>query len=88
MADYYQNLAYELMCGKDDLYEQQDRLIAEYKATGRNSEIESAIKELHRNYRATTPKLPKDLCYLEGKYRDQYLHDMKIVKSSHILTVL
>jgi len=22
--------------------------------------------------------LPKDLCYLEGKYRDMYLHDMKI----------
>lgn len=78
VADYYQNLAYELMCGKDDLYDRQEKLIAGYKAAGRKSEIESAIKELHRNFRAVTPKLPKDLCYLEGKYREQYLHDMRI----------
>lgn len=78
VADYYQNLAYELMCGKDDLYERQDKLIEEYKAAGRKSEIEGAIKELHKNFRATTPKLPKDLCYLEGKYREDYLHDMRI----------
>lgn len=78
MADYYQNLAYELMCGKDDLYDRQEKLIAGYKAAGRKSEIESAIKELHRNFRAVTPKLPKDLCYLEGKYHEQYLHDMRI----------
>ena len=78
MADYYQNLAYELMCGKDDLYDRQEKLIADYKAAGRKSEIESAIKELRRNFRAVTPKLPKDLCYLEGKYREQYLHDMRI----------
>ena len=78
VADYYQNLAYELMCGKDDLYERQDKLIEEYKAAGRKSEIESAIKELRLNFRAVTPKLPKDLCYLEGKYREQYLHDMRI----------
>lgn len=78
VADYYQNLAYELMCGKDDLYDRQEKLIADYKATGRKSEIESAIKELRRNFRAVTPKLPKDLCYLEGKYREQYLHDMRI----------
>ena len=78
VADYYQNLAYELMCGKDDLYERQDKLIEEYKAAGRKSEIEGAIQELHKNFRATTPKLPKDLCYLEGKYREDYLHDMRI----------
>lgn len=78
VADYYQNLAYELMCGKDDLYERQDTLIEEYKAAGRKSEIEAALKELRDNFRATTPKLPKDLCYLEGKYREQYLHDMRI----------
>lgn len=29
--------------------------------------------ELNNNAR-----LPKELCYLEGKYREQYLHDMKI----------
>jgi RNA-splicing ligase RtcB len=78
VAEYYQNLAYELMCGKDDLYERQDKLIAEYKAARRKSEIQDAIKELHRNFKATNPKIPKDLCYLEGKYREDYLHDMRI----------
>lgn len=78
VADYYQNLAFELMSGKDKLYEEQDRLIAEYKASGRKSEIQSAIAELHRNFKAVNPKIPKDLCYLEGKYRDDYLHDMRI----------
>ena len=76
VADYYQNLAYELMCGKDDLYDRQEKLIADYKAAGRKSEIESAIKELRRNFRAVTPKLPKDLCYLEGKYREQYVRSL------------
>lgn len=78
VADYYQNLAFELMSGKDKLYEEQDRLIKEYKAAGRKSEIQSAIAELHRNFKAVNPKVPKDLCYLEGKYREDYLHDMRI----------
>ena len=78
VADYYQKLAFELMSGKDRLYEEQDRLIAEYKASGRKSEIQSAIAELYRNFKAVNPKIPKDLCYLEGKYRDDYLHDMRI----------
>lgn len=78
VADYYQNLAFELMSGKDKLYEEQDRLIKEYKSAGRKSEIQSAIAELHRNFKAVNPKIPKDLCYLEGKYREDYLHDMRI----------
>lgn len=78
VADYYQNLAFELMSGRDKLYEEQDRLIKEYKAAGRKSEIQSAIAELHRNFKAVNPKIPKDLCYLEGKYREDYLHDMRI----------
>lgn len=78
VADYYQNLAFELMSGKDKLYEEQDRLIKEYKAAGRKSEIKNAIAELHRNFNAVNPNIPKDLCYLDGKYREDYLHDMRI----------
>lgn len=29
--------------------------------------------------------MPKDLCYLEGKYREDYLHDMKICQEYAIL---
>lgn len=78
VADYYQNLAIELMQGKDELYAKQERLIAEYKATGRRKEIQAAIKELHRTFQPNKLGIPKELCYLEGEYREKYLHDMKI----------
>ena len=78
VAEYYQKLAVELMEGKDDLYAKQEQLIADYKAQGRRKEIEAAIKELHQNFKAKHLNIPKDLCYLTGKYREQYLHDMNI----------
>lgn len=78
VAEYYQNLAVEIMSGKDKLYEMQEALIAEYKAAGRRSEIQKAIKELHRKFNPNPLGIPKDLCYLTGKYREMYLHDMAI----------
>ncbi len=78
VAEYYQSLAVELMQGKDELYKKQREIIDEYKATGRRSEIESAIKELHRSFAPKILCIQKDLCYLEGEYRERYLHDMKI----------
>jgi len=78
VAEYYQNLAVEIMQGKDELYAKQEQLIAEYKAQGRRKEIQKAIKELHRKFNPNPLNIPKDLCYLTGKYREDYLHDMKI----------
>jgi len=78
VADYYQNLAIELMQGKDKLYEEQENLIEEYKRTGRRKEIQAAIKNLHKDFKAKELDIPKELCYLEGEYREKYLHDMKI----------
>lgn len=78
VAEYYQNLAVEIMQGKDKLYEMQEKLIAEYKAQGRRSEIQKAIKDLHRKFDPNPLGIPKELCYLTGKYREDYLHDMEI----------
>lgn len=78
VAEYYQNLAIEIMQGKDELYAKQEQLIAEYKAQGRRKEIQKAIKELHRKFNPNSLNIPKDLCYLTGKYREDYLHDMEI----------
>lgn len=78
VADYYQNLAVEIMQGKDELYAMQEKLIAEYKAQGRKNEIQKAIKELHRKFNPNPLGIPKELCYLTGKYREDYLHDMEI----------
>lgn len=78
VADYYQNLAIELMQGKDELYVKQEKIIEEYKTSGRRKEIQTAIKELHRTFQPNKLNIPKELCYLEGEYRNRYLHDMKI----------
>jgi RNA-splicing ligase RtcB len=66
------------MEGKEVLFAAQDALIAEYKAQGRREEIQAALKEVKKQFVAKGVDIPKDLCYLTGKYRDDYLHDMKI----------
>jgi len=68
VAEYYQGLAIEIMQGKGDLYEKQVKLIAEYKANGRKSEIQNAIKELHRKFSPNPLGIPKELCSLQ-RYR-------------------
>ena len=78
VAEHYQKLAIEIMQGKDKLFEMQEKLIADYKAKGKRKEIEKAIKELHRKFNPNPLGIPKELCYLTGKYREQYLHDMQI----------
>ena len=85
VADYYQNLAVELMQGKDELYAKQEQLIAEYKAQGRRTEIQAAIKKLHSTWRAKELNIPKPLCYLTGKYREDYLHDMRICQEFAVI---
>lgn len=85
VAEYYQSLAVELMQGKDELYKKQQEIIDTYKAEGRRTEIQSAIKELHRTFQPKLINIPKELCYLEGEYRDKYLHDMKICQEYAVI---
>ena len=85
VAEYYQKIAVDLMSGKGELFKAQEELIAEYKAQGRRTEIQDAIKELHKAFRAKTPDLPADLCYLSGEWSERYLHDMKICQECAIL---
>ena len=76
VAEIYQELAIDLNVGKASYIEQRERLIAEYKALGRQSEIQSALKELESNRRKTS--IPEDLCYVYGEYLDKYLHDVEL----------
>ena len=78
VADYYQNLAIELCCGKEEFYIKKEKIIKEYKEQNRKAEIQRALKELEKEYKQKQPNIPKELCYLTGKYREMYLHDMKI----------
>ncbi len=78
VAEYYQNLAIQLCSGKEEMLLKKEEIIKTYKEQGRKSEIQQAIKELEKEYKNNKPNLPKDLCYLTGKYREMYLHDMRI----------
>lgn len=78
VAKIYQELAISLRYGKDKLLEEQQKLIDEYKAQGREKEISKAIKELATKFQEQKNVIPKELCYLTGRHRDDYLHDMKI----------
>lgn len=78
VADYYQNLAIELCSGKEEMHKRKEEIIRTYKEQGKKSEIQKALKELEAEYKQNKPNLPNELCYLEGKYREMYLHDMKI----------
>ncbi len=76
VAEYYQQLAIDLNKGKEEYFARRDALIAEYKAAGRRSEIQKALKALHWSRRETT--IPEDLCFLYGKYLEDYLFDVEI----------
>ena len=76
VCDYYQNLAISNLIGKNKLQNEIAELVKEYKNNGRDSEIENAIKKLKSERKEYN--IPKELCYLVGLDREDYLHDMKI----------
>ena len=76
VANYYQNLAVDLNKGKAEYFAKRDALIAEYKAAGRRTEIQEALKQLHWQEKETT--IPEDLCFVYGSYLEDYLHDVEI----------
>ena len=76
VAEYYQRLAVDLNKGKEEYFAKRDALIAEYKATGRRTEIQAALKALHWNSHEAT--IPEDLCFVYGQHLEDYLHDVEI----------
>lgn len=78
VANIYQKLAIKCQSGWDELIRQQNEMIAAYKAEGRRAELQDAVRELHNSFKMRKPSIPVDLCYLEGQFRDDYLHDMKL----------
>lgn len=78
VAEYYQGLAIDLAHGKEELFERQENLIETYKALGRRKEIQAALKEMKREFKAKRSEVPADLCFVYGKYFEQYLHDVAL----------
>ncbi|MCF0137089.1 MAG: RtcB family protein, partial [Oscillospiraceae bacterium] len=78
VAEIYQRLAIELHAGKEDYYVRREEIIRSYKAEGRRSEIQNALKALEKEYTAKAPDIPEDLCWLYGTFLEDYLHDVEI----------
>ncbi|MBR0085952.1 MAG: RtcB family protein, partial [Lachnospiraceae bacterium] len=83
VAEFYQQLAIDKLIGKEMRKEKADKLIEEYKAAGRMHELQQALKQLKSEIHKDL--LPKELCYLSGKDRDDYLHDMRLCQEYAVL---
>lgn len=75
VAGYYQEQAYRSLNGvsRKDI----KKLIDEYKKTGREQEIESAVEAMKAQVKTG---IPKALAYCHGELMEDYIHDMKIVQ--------
>ena len=86
VAELYQAKAIKhLTEGCDEFEETIKRTIEEYKAAGRRSELQSVIKKMRKEHNEAGPSLPRDLCYVEGQGREDYLHDMRICQQWAII---
>ena len=80
VANYYQNVGYESLNYISDEYKiKAKELIESYKNSGKKKRIEKDLKKLKESFRVKS-KVPKDLCYVEGKDLEDYLHDMDIIE--------
>lgn len=77
VAEYYQQLAINLNRGIGDYLEAREKIIREYKEQGRRTEIQDALNKLKCELSKET-SIPEDLCYLEGRYLEEYLEDVAI----------
>jgi tRNA-splicing ligase RtcB (3'-phosphate/5'-hydroxy nucleic acid ligase) len=78
VADFYQTIAIENCKGLGDLKSEKMNLVEQYKSEGKRDQIQSALRELEKRFSKQQPHYPRDLCFVEGLSREEYLHDMKI----------
>ena len=76
VAEIYQQLAIDLNKGMEDYFDRRDEIIRTYKEQGRRNEIQKALMEISIDKKETT--IPEDLCYLYGRFFDDYIHDIEI----------
>ena len=78
VAELYQPLAVDLNKGIGDYLEAKEEIIRTYKEQGRKNEIQEALNNLKWKKETLDTTIPEDLCYLTGKYLEDYLHDVEI----------
>lgn len=75
VCEIYQDKAIYNLHGNGARKQEIERLISEYKAAGRQSEIADGIAEIKKSFGGS---IPKELCYLTGEQRESYLFDMRL----------
>ena len=86
VADIYQNKAIKhLTEGEDEFNQLIKDTIQKMKDEGRRSEIQATIAKMKKNHKVAEPKYSRDLCYVEGEEREQYLHDMRLCQDWAVL---
>lgn len=86
VAELYQDLADKIINhGYNDYLTKKQEVIKTYKELGKQKEIQSKLNELQKEFERDKNIIPKDLAYLEGKERDNYLHDMKLCQEFAVL---
>lgn len=81
VAELYQKLAVDLNRGIGTYLDAREEIIRTFKEQGRRSEIQAALQQLKWDKENTVPTIPEDLCWLEGKYLDDYLHDVEVCQT-------
>lgn len=81
VAELYQKLAVNLDRGYGEYLEKREEIIRTYKEQGCREEIQEALKQLHFKVYESEPTMPEDLCYLSGRYLEDYLHDVVICQT-------
>ena len=86
VAKYYQELA-DLICNHDleGYIRRRQEVLATYKDLGREKEIQTTLNQLKKDFNQSKNIVPYEFAYLEGKHRDDYLHDMKLCQKFAIL---
>lgn len=87
VAEYYQSVAEDLIFNqKANLAEAEKQLIVTLKAQHKEKEISKALSELNATFRQNNKAcVPKEFSYLEGDYRQAYLHDMQICQEFAVM---
>lgn len=78
VAEIYQNIAIDLCHGKEEYYAKRKELISPYRADGKQQLIQKALEALAKEFENRGLTVPEDLCWLQGKYLNDYLHDVEI----------
>ena len=81
VAELYQQLAVDLNKGIEEYLIAREEIIRTYKEQGRRTEIQRALMKLKWEHENTEPTIPADLCFLYGRYLDDYLHDVEICQA-------